>query len=334
MLLLVLGAAFFFSYRAQQQLEARTADLRTRVTGLEGELGETQTALRQERNTREETEQLLTAEQNVTLQLDQQLFASERRVEALAAELAEAQAAAQNASASFVQFQQQLQQAPPAVSLTVVPTGSVAVSQTVQVWVAAADVVGLSRVEVAIGAQRSSYLADGALLSAQYLTYTVRETGVLTISVQAVKSLTATGTPTETAPAPVAVATAVLQVVPAAGRVMPTVTALAVPETAVRWGDAQNGLVWQRQGEQFVVYWRQAWPTQAARADYQMGLAQYASARYGPEQRLDNGALCWANGAAGVDETAVCLYLPSDDSSVVVMASDLETAVAAVAGLP
>lgn len=184
--ILVLAAAFVFTFQAQTTLKQRVSELEMDVDHWQQEGTRTAVTLNTVEATRAATTALLNAVETDAVALEGQLVARQREIEQMQQELSIAQATLLTATTNLVQYEQQLL-APPLVT-AVLQKSAVISGEPIRLWVAAGDPTGLERVDITIAGSTDSYLTLGSRLFTQQITPTISATGLYTITVTAVKT--------------------------------------------------------------------------------------------------------------------------------------------------
>lgn len=184
--ILVLAAAFIFTFQAQTTLNNRVNELEADATRLQQQATRTAVTLNTVEATRAATTALLNAVEADAVALEGQLVARQQEIEQMQQELSIAQATLLTATTNLVQYEQQLL-APPLVT-AVLQESAVISGEPIRLWVAAGDPTGLERVDITIAGSTDSYPVMGSRLFAQQITLTISATGLYTITVTAVKA--------------------------------------------------------------------------------------------------------------------------------------------------
>lgn len=315
MLLLVLFAAFIFTFQSQNKLETRVASLQTNALALEGTATRITESLSQAEATQTAAAYALATVEADGVALEGQLVARQQEIERLNGELLIAQSTLLTATTDLTHYADQLAQ-PPQVAVTLLDT-AVAPDEPARLWIAASDAVGLARVDVEVSGFTTSYPAAGSRLFTRQITQTIGAAGTYTLTVTAMKQDTLLYSSSRV----------ILTVI------TPTITTTITPsffpmeETAVFRNDP-DALGWVQQPTGIAFFWQKQWDDEAALTSFTDAYIAYASRRYRRESvEQPDGGLCWQG-----SETT-CLFL-QNNTSLIVTAPDVETAVFVAASIP
>lgn len=190
MLLLVLGAAFIFLFQGRQVLERRVDALAGETAALRQELAQMESALMISEATRLAAEEELATAESAAVLLEGQLVASQQEADTLSTRVVELTTESANDIENRTEPTPTATPGPPQVTIVTPEDGTVlAAGDTVNFVVAAADVTGITAVNLTIDDEEfMSYSVEEALLFTASESWTPDAQGTYTLGAIAVNS--------------------------------------------------------------------------------------------------------------------------------------------------